>query len=255
VIKQASAPSADDEELCAMGPQAAPAASADDATALTVASRLLHGHESTADTLAAIVQTARSTVPGVDGAAICLSVPGGLEARVATDQAAEAVTHAQDRAGEGPCLDAHATRALVIAEDLRTETRWPTYVEHARAAGVAAHLAIPLHEEDRTLGVLCLYSVRPGALGAATVRVARLYAVHAGLALLDAQHRQQMHDALDSRKLIGQAIGLVMERYKIDEQRAFEFLVRTSQDTNVKIRDVARQMVQEASTRGVCEAR
>jgi GAF domain-containing protein len=244
----------EDMTRCATGPRRRADQRTDDATALTFASRLLHGLGSADETFAAAVQTARTTIPGVDGAGICLPVQGRLETRAATDPVAEALTCAQDRAGEGPCLDVLATHALVIAEDLQTETRWPAYVEQARAAGIAAQLAIHLHDEERTLGVLNLYSTRPGTVGAATVRVARLYAVHAGLALLEAQHRQQMHDALESRKLIGQATGLVMERYKIDEQRAFEFLVRTSQTTNVKIRDVARQMVHEASGRAACEA-
>jgi GAF domain-containing protein len=233
------------------GSQPLPAQSqrTDVAAALAAASKLLHRQDTPDRTLVTVVETARATVPGVDGAAISLLVEGSLKTLAATSDVVDTLGRAQAELGEGPCLDALGAHGLVVAEDLLTDDRWPRYVARAREAGLRAQLAIQLHDDDRTLGVLDLYSTRSGTVGHTTVRVAELFAVHAGLALLNAQHRQQMNDALTTRKLIGQAIGLVMERYKIDDQRAFEFLVRISQSTNVKIRDVAEEMVTQAAGR------
>jgi GAF domain-containing protein len=222
----------------------------DVATALTAAARLLHRPTERGDTLAAVVEAARDTVPGVDAAGITVLGTGGrLDTPVATDDLARDLAVAQRTLGEGPCRDALDGQGRVVSADLSGERRWPQYAARAREAGLRSQLAIQLHDQDRVLGVLNLYSTTSDLSHHETVRVAELFAVHAGIALTTAQHREQMNDALTSRKVIGQAIGLVMERYQLDDQRAFEFLVRISQSSNVKIRDVAQEMVSQAVDR------
>jgi GAF domain-containing protein len=220
------------------------------ASALTAAARLLHRPDARADTLAAVVSAGRDTIPGADGAGVTVVLGGRLDTAVATDGLARELADVQRTLGEGPCIDAVAGQGLVVSADLSTEERWPGYVARARRSGLRSQLAIQLHDEERVLGVLNLYSTTGDLSHHETIRIAELFAVHAGIALMTAQHREQMNDALASRKVIGQAIGLVMERYQIDDQRAFEFLVRISQSSNVKIRDVAQEMVNQAVDRG-----
>jgi GAF domain-containing protein len=223
--------------------------SPDGAWALTAAVRLLHQPAEREDTLNAVVVAGRDTIPDVDGAGITVVSGGRLDTPVATDELARRLADAQRSLGEGPCIDVLDGQGLVVSADIRGEARWPRYTPTARAAGLRSQLAIQLHDEDRVLGVLNLYS-RTGDLSRhETIRIAGLFAAHAGIALVAARHREQMNDALASRKVIGQAIGLVMERYQIDDQRAFEFLVRISQSSNVKIRDVAQEMVNQAVDR------
>ncbi len=220
--------------------------SPDVASALTAAARLLHQPTEREDTLHAVVAAGRDTIPDVDGAGITVVVGGRLDTPVATDELARELAAAQRSLGEGPCIDVLDGQGLVVSADTTREDRWPRYTPRARAAGLRSQLAIQLHDEERVLGVLNLYSRTGNLSHHETIRVAELFAVHAGIALVTARHREQMNDALASRKLIGQAIGLVMERYQIDDQRAFEFLVRISQRSNVKIRDVAQERVNQA---------
>jgi GAF domain-containing protein len=221
----------------------------DVASALTAAARLLHQPTKRDGTLAAVVSAGRDTIPGVDGAGITVVIKDRLDTPVATDDLARGLAALQRTLGEGPCIDALDGQGLVVSADLDLEQRWPGYVAQARRSGLRSQLAIQLHDEERVLGVLNLYSTTSDLSHHETIRVAELFAVHAGIALMTAQHREQMSDALASRKVIGQAIGLVMERYQIDDQRAFEFLVRISQSSNVKIRDVAQEMVDHAVDR------
>jgi len=221
----------------------------DVAAALTAAARLLHQPTGRDETLVAVARAARDTVPGVDGAGISVVTAGRLEQAVVTDDLARRLAEAQHELAQGPCIDALDGQGVVVAEHLQGERRWPQYLARARALGLRSQVALQLHDEETVLGVLNLYSTSEDDVRRETVRVAELFAVHAGTALLGARHRQQMNDALASRKVIGQAIGLVMERYRLDDQRAFEFLVRISQSTNVKIRDVAAELVEQAVSR------
>jgi AmiR/NasT family two-component response regulator len=79
--------------------------------------------------------------------------------------------------------------------------------------------------------------------------MADLFATHAAIALGHAEERENLNQALQSRKVIGQAIGILMERYQLTEDRAFSFLVRASSHGNIKLRDVAAELVDEANKR------
>ena len=99
-----------------------------------------------------------------------------------------------------------------------------------------------LHAE-RTIGTLNLYDSRPHHFSNDDLEVAHVLARHTAIALSRVQDAQNFSLAIDSRKLIGQAQGILMERYDLDPDRAFEVLRRYSQDTNVKLRDVAQTIV------------
>jgi GAF domain-containing protein len=128
--------------------------------------------------------------------------------------------------------------------DVTTDARKDTMAaaEHA----IASRLDLPLRAGAENLGMLNLYS-SSGSFHEESQAIADLFVAHAGIALGRARKEGQLHDALSSRKLIGQALGITMERYNLDEEQAFQLLVRVSQQGNVKLRDVAREIVEQAN--------
>jgi hypothetical protein len=109
-----------------------------------------------------------------------------------------------------------------------------------------ARLELPLRSGTESVGVLHVYS-SSGSFDEDARLAAELFATHAGIALGRARTEEQLQEALSTRKLIGQALGITMERYSLDEEHAFQLLVRVSQQGNVKLRDVAREIVEQAN--------
>jgi GAF domain-containing protein len=140
---------------------------------------------------------------------------------------------------EGPCVRATVSKRAVRSNDLATDPRWPIFGPAASAVGVRAMLSFQLFVESDAFGALNLYSDRPDVFDDDDEQVGLLLAAHAGVALADARQIAQMHLALESRDVIGRAKGILMERYKIDDQAAFELLVAASHRTHRKLRDVA----------------
>jgi GAF domain-containing protein len=205
--------------------------------------------------LGPVLHAAADTVEGVDAASITVSHRDTrVETLVGTESLVFELDQAQYDLDEGPCLDAVRGRPLNSVDDMTQERRWPRYAPVAAARGVRSQMAIELYADDRSIGGLNLYSRRSYAFGEETRHAAWLFATHAAFAMGRAgqvQEVQELHQALATRKVIGQAIGIVMERYALDEDRAFEFLIRVSRHSNIKLRDVARAISdkQEKGTR------
>lgn len=214
------------------------------ADTLTAAAKLINSTRSLDDAFDAVVEAAVTAIPGFDQASITLRrLRGDLETRTGVGPAVWDLDEAQYRSGEGPCLDAlRSDRGVVAAEDLREEERWPGYVPAARQAGVRAQVALRLYADEEMRGGLNLYSTRSTATADA-VKIAELFATHAGFALERRRYEEQLSRAISSRGLIGQAIGMMMERHQIDQDRAFQYLARESQARNVKLHAVAEQIV------------
>ncbi|GGO78858.1 ANTAR domain-containing protein [Nocardioides deserti] len=112
--------------------------------------------------------------------------------------------------------------------------------------GLKSQLGLPLHVgEDGAFGSLNFYSTSSEDISEEAKASAELFAAHAAIALGHAQERETLNQALRSRKVIGQALGILMERYQIDEDRAFDYLVRASSHGHLKLRDIAQQLVDE----------
>jgi GAF domain-containing protein len=146
---------------------------------------------------------------------------------------------------EGPCLDALRHHTATAVADLRTDNRWPRFGPRAVAAGVISQMGIEIFRQRSTVGGLNLYASRPSAFDDDTRHAAALFARHAGLALEKSLTITNLTEALQTRQSIGQAIGIVMQRYTLDEAQAFKHLVRISQTTNITLRDVARSVVDD----------
>jgi hypothetical protein len=122
---------------------------------------------------------------------------------------------------------------------MRQEERWPEFAQAAFEAGARSMLCFQLFVKGDNLGALNLYGEDVGAFDANSEQVGLLVASHAAVAFSDAQEIIQLNQALDTRDLIGQAKGILMERFKITPQQAFQVLTRASSETNTKLRDVA----------------
>lgn len=201
--------------------------------------------------LDAIVRTAVRSMPGVDHVGISIvHRDGGIETMAGTDQLVWELDAVQYELREGPCFDSIATAPVTVANDLRHEQRWPRYVPRALEQGVKAQMGLRLYIEAETLGGINLYSTDATTIDPELQHVAELFATHASLALGKVRQVEQLNSALYTRKVIGQAIGIVMERYQLDEDRAFKFMVRVSSQSNVKLRDIAQDLVDESNHRG-----
>ena len=202
-------------------------------------------------TLARIAEVAGTSVPGFDHVGISIVTRSGeIETRAATDPLVGQLDDLQYQLGEGPCLSAMREQPVVAVPHARHDQRWPAYMPRAVALGLRSQLAVRLFLDDHgTLGGLNLYSTTRDILDEEAEPIADLFAAHAASALEKTREVTELYTALESRQIIGQAIGIVMERYGLHEDRAFAFLVRASSHGNVKIRDLSRRLVEEANAR------
>ncbi len=220
----------------------------DVAEALAEVAREIHSQEDLSRTLDAIVRTAERSLPGVDHVGISVvHRDGTIETMAGTDQLVWQLDSLQYELREGPCFDSIQRAPVLVANDLRHDQRWPAYVPRAVSFGVRAQMGLRLFIESETLGGLNLYSTEADSIDADLQHLAELFATHAALALGKARHVEDLNTALQNRKVIGQAIGIVMERYQLDEDRAFKFMVRVSSHSNVKLRDIAQELVDQCN--------
>ena len=211
------------------------------------AARTMRGHHGTDETLQTIVEVARDSVPGFDQVGVSiLHKDGRIEKRASTGDLVRHLDKVQYDLGEGPCVDSLRASDVVCAPEIRHDQRWPRYVPEAVAAGVQSQLAVKLYLDDEgTLGGINFYSTTSEQVEDDARALADLFAAHAAVALGHAREREHLGEALQSRKVIGQAIGIIMERYQMNEDRAFAFLVRASSHGNVKLRDIAQELVDQ----------
>ncbi len=205
-------------------------------------------------TLQQIVDLAVEAVDGCDHAGIFLVEGEQVTTPAYSDPLVVELDALQFANDEGPCLDAVSERALFYADELADDDRWPGFGPAAAAAGARSLLAVPL-PSDGILAALNLYAGLPGAFGATDRAKGLLFATLAGQALNSAKVRQDeerrsedLHQALVTRELIGQAQGILMERERITATQAFDVLRRASQHLNVKLREVARSLVESGET-------
>ncbi|WP_409180201.1 ANTAR domain-containing protein [Amycolatopsis sp. VS8301801F10] len=217
--------------------------------------RSLLSATSIADALRQVVRAAEPLVAGADLVSVTVREPGGRFSTPArSEEAAARLDQVQYRAGEGPCVE--AVRAdgpgFVASADLTAETRWPRFTAAASALGCRAVLSAGLAAApgpDQLAGSLNIYSRRPDGLTGIDRGAVLLLATHASLALANTHQRKlaevrraQFARAVDTRDVIGQAKGILMNRQGLTADEAFDLLRRTSQELNVKLVDLARTL-------------
>lgn len=196
-------------------------------------------------TLAQVTEAAVEVLPEVDLASITVKhADGRLETIAPTDEVLRDVDAAQYDLQEGPCYESAVNTVHITAPHLAEDVRFPRYAPVAVAKGIEAQAGIRLFDAPASNGALNLYSKRAGAfedLGP----LAQLFAHQSAMALAYAREISSLQDAVRTRQTIGQAVGVTMERFGLDEARAFGFLARLSQDTNVKLRVIAERLLDE----------
>jgi ANTAR domain-containing protein/GAF domain-containing protein len=200
-------------------------------------------------TLAVLTRAATETVPGVHYASITVQHPdGAFETLASTDEQSEGADQLQYEYSQGPCIEAAGGERFLKSDDIRADPRWPAYGPRAADEfGIGSQLAYTMFAEGDTFGGLNLYSTALHTFDDSSLILAELFATQGAVAMGHQRRIDQLHTALETRTVIGQATGLIMERYGLDEVRAFGFLARMSQTGNIKLRDLANDMVQTVS--------
>ncbi len=222
----------------------------DVAAALAEATRHLGDHQDLDATLQTLVDVARDSMPEIDHAGITVTHRSGrIRTEVQTDDLVRRLDDLQYDLGEGPCLYAMESHETIVVTYARHDQRWPRFIPAAVALGLRSSLGVRLHVGEETVGALNLYSLVSDQISAETEQLAELFAAHAALAMGHARRLDNLNAALASRKTIGLALGILMERLGIDEDRAFTYLTRISATSETKLRDVAAQVVDELQSR------
>ncbi len=202
-------------------------------------------------TLDRVTASAIDLVGGCDAAGILVLHGREVETLSPTDQLVVDSDRLQAQLGEGPCFDAAHTsqgeRVFRIADFTDEHQRWPAYAPQARELGVGSMMGFLLYTEDEDLGALNLYSRKPGAFTADSELAGWLLASHAAVAFSSARSQAQMEQAVSTRHVIGEAMGILMGSHHLSEDQAFDVLRRYSQENNIKLREVARQVCERGS--------
>jgi transcriptional regulator with GAF, ATPase, and Fis domain len=195
------------------------------------------------DPVTVITQGAVDLIPGTEFSALVIPAgPGQLEARATSGDPAPQIIGLQNEVGEGPCLEAVGHLGPVWVPDLARETRWPAFTAVANRMGVGSMMCTSLVAGNRIYGSLSLASAHPHAFTEESQTLATIFAANATIALAGQQWHQNMTTALTSRDVIGQAKGILMERYRLTPDAAFALLVKASQHTHTKLRTVSEEL-------------
>lgn len=214
------------------------------AARLSDLARALEHQEGTQETLARIVHSSVDLVPGAEEASISL-VTGRqkVECRAPSSDLPREVDALQSQTGQGPCLDAVFEQQTVSVPDMATEQRWPEFSRRAAVAGAASMLSFQLFVDGDNLGALNLYARTAYAFDEESEHIGLLFSSHAAVAFAGVRQQQNLHFGLATRDLIGQAKGILMERYAIPGDNAFSLLVRVSQTSNRKLSAICEELV------------
>jgi transcriptional regulator with GAF, ATPase, and Fis domain len=219
-------------------------------------SGVLTGVQPLSETLLQVASFATAAIPGADGAGLTLIERQGPDTMVASEDFVRAVDEVQYGIGEGPCLLAVESRLTQKSGSLGGEPRWPRFGPRAGRLGVHSALSLPLLLGDRVVGALNVYGRARDAFDERSVSLGERFSVPAAVtaahALLLEESRRvtaQLQEALVNRATIDRALGIIMSRTGFTSEQAFEQLRERSQLDDLKLNEVARQLVNSAVAR------
>jgi hypothetical protein len=210
-------------------------------------------------TLSQIVQAAVQLVPGADAGGISMTERGRVTSRNPSAPGVTKLDQLQSELHEGPCItamDEPAADGVVLADDLAGADgdRWPRFGPQAVEAGYRSVLSTQLAFAEGVRAALNLYAGAPHAFDEEARRTAALFGLQAATLLYGSREVGQLELAVQSRDIIGQAKGILIERYGVDDAEAFQMLTRASQDTNMKLSRVAQWLQGETIEKNTTEA-
>jgi len=208
-----------------------------------VARSLLGGGDVDA-TLRKVCDLAVQTVDGCECAGISVVRAKTIRPLATTNEVPGIVDAIQSETQQGPCIDAIKEHEVFLTSALSAEARWPEFAHRAhRESGIESILSLRLFAQEDTMGALNMYSSLPDAFDDHDVAIGSVFAAHAAVAMAAARQEEQLDARADSRDIIGMAKGMIIARRGVSEDEAFDILRRASQRMNVKLRDLAEQMV------------
>ncbi|MBO0680742.1 GAF and ANTAR domain-containing protein [Mycolicibacterium sp. S2-37] len=192
-----------------------------------------------------LVESVTHHVPGAQYAGLTLASRNrGISTAAATDRYPTLLDEIQQRHQEGPCVSAAWEHHTVRIDDMHTEERWPHYRQDAlNETPIRSILAFEVFVDNDTLGALNVYSEQPHAFSQEAIDLGVIFATHIALAWSVFRRSDQFRSALASRDIIGQAKGIVMERFRVGSVRAFDLITRLSQESNTKLVDIAQRII------------
>jgi hypothetical protein len=201
----------------------------------------------------AICLAAPVLVPGCDHASLMMLAGGRFKTVAASSDVARLIDDLELELGEGPCLDAITDEVAHIDPDLTDGSPWPALTREILARTQVRGMAgFRLLEDEQKVGAINLFSETPGALNPEALDRAAVLAAFASVALLAVstqQSAESLRSGLASNREVGKAVGLLMAFHKISDEEAFEVLRKTSQDLNVKVTAIARELVEHHNRR------
>ncbi|GAB2662457.1 GAF and ANTAR domain-containing protein [Kribbella swartbergensis] len=204
---------------------------------------LLHDAPTTAETAEAVV---RYAIPAVacEHAGIALQDASGvITIGTVSSDVPRLLYGLQLDHGDGPMIAAIDHNVVLYIPSAADETRWPAWSRHAVTLGVGSVVHLPLIAGSNTLGVLSLYKSVCDGFGDDDIAIAHVLARHAAVAVATVQRREDMTSKVDARKLVGQAMGILMERHDLDSDQAFAVLRRYAEGNDLKLQRVAEEVV------------
>lgn len=205
-------------------------------------------------TLLGIGNLATSVIPSCEEAGVTLESNGSVTVRVSTGDTAERVDAHQYEIEEGPCVAAAETHSSVLIKDTASEDRWPRFASFAAAQGVKSSYSIPMTLNGEMIGVLNLYST-DNAFGPSDEQIGIGFAEQAAMAVRHAatftktrEMIENLHRALETRDVIGAAVGIMMHRDGTPMDAALARLKEVSQHENLKLREVAERIIGQFQT-------
>jgi GAF domain-containing protein len=200
--------------------------------------------------LAEVAGLARHSLFGHPETSVTLLTGDRPTTVVFTGELARDLDDSQYGRGHGPCLHAADRDEPVEITDMRTDDRWPDFGRAAVARGCLSSFSLPLPLHEGVSGALNMYGREPQHLSDADRRFAHRFASYAGVVAANMlvyesalDRARNLEAALDSRAVIDQAKGILMERFKCTPDQAFQALARASMESNTKLRDIAEQVV------------
>jgi GAF domain-containing protein len=202
------------------------------------------------DALDRVATLAQRALPGAGEVSITLVREQGPYTAAFTGDLALQLDERQYEHDRGPCLQAAAEKTTISVPDTATDARWLGWGRRAAEAGAGSVLSVGLPILDDVSGALNIYGLRPNAFDDDAGTVAQTFAGYAAVALANthlyhstAELARHLQAAMNSRAVIEQAKGIVIAERRCTPDEAFEFLIKVSQDTNRKLRDVAASLV------------
>jgi GAF domain-containing protein len=228
---------------------------------------MVAGARGVSELLGEVAEFAAHAIPGVDGAGVGLIDLGEgrptLHKAAATAEFVHEIDVVQyDELHEGPCITCMQSRRATVSGSLGGDSRWPRFGGRVARMDVHSALSLPLIVGEHVIGAINSYANSHDAFGEHAVRLGSQFAGPAAVSIYNAQllagaraRAEQLQEALESRAMIDQAIGIIRSRSGASAESAFARLIRMSQTENTKLYVIAERLVTEAVRRAQARRR